>query len=170
MENVPEVLSKYFWIALMAVTVVNGLMFKLRYRKHIQNDPQLSADFSKLIRGFIIWWNLPWVVMGAGILLGQLPTMWHCFSGVRDNPFALAWWVSILIAVLVSMYWAFSGAPDRICARLKEMRLLAPFSPIAIKLFLVGALIMTVVLFARAYTGKIRMPDSVDRPHSSAKP
>lgn len=102
-----EVLIRHFWAALLAVTVLNGIIFKRRSRQCVEEDPQLAARCRSFVRGWLIWMNLPWLVMGIGSTVGGIPTIFH-YGRPRDgNPYVLAVWISIFVMQIVSFYWIF---------------------------------------------------------------
>ena len=61
-----EILIRHFWAALLGVTVLNGIIFKRRSRQRVEEDPQLAGRCRSFVRGWLIWMNLPWLVMGIG--------------------------------------------------------------------------------------------------------
>ena len=102
-----KIISKYFWVAAILVTCVNVVMLKRRPKPDIEDDPEASEDYSRLIRGYLFWMNLPWIVMGIGCTIGGVPTVFHYFRPRDGNPFVLAWWGSVLILYILSIYWMF---------------------------------------------------------------
>src|SRR5215471_8013343 len=69
----------------------NAVVWRWRARKHISANPALAAGYERLIRGWLVYGNLPWGVMGLGILFGGVPTMFHYFNP-RNGPVVLLWY------------------------------------------------------------------------------
>ncbi|MBN1907548.1 MAG: hypothetical protein JW927_20880 [Deltaproteobacteria bacterium] len=105
--NLFGLLSKHFWILFIVVTFANAIIMKIRTRKHIERDPSLKVGYDIIFKGFLIWGNIPWVVMGAGILTGRVPTIWHYFKPQDGNPYIIAFFISIFIVWLLGTYWLF---------------------------------------------------------------
>lgn len=59
----------------IVVTFANALIMKKKTKSHIEKDPTLKDGYQTIIKGFITWGNLPWLVMGIGILVGGVPTI-----------------------------------------------------------------------------------------------
>jgi len=100
-------ITKYFWVLCILVMCVNALVFKVRSRKYIQENPDLEDGYSTLIRGFLIWGNIPWLFMGIGVTFGNIPSIYHCFRPQDGNPFVQAFFGSILFIWLMGSYWLF---------------------------------------------------------------
>ena len=100
-----EIISQYFWAVAIVVTCINVAIFKVRSTRHIQANPKLAKGYSKLLRGYIIWMNIPWVVMGIGCTVGEIPTFWHYFRPKDGNPYVLAWFASVFLLWIVGTYW-----------------------------------------------------------------
>lgn len=91
----------------MIVTTMNAVIFRSRSRKHIESNPELAEGYGSLIRGFMIWGNIPWIVMGVGLTAGGVPSVWHYFRPMDGNPHVLAWFASIFFIWLMGTYWLF---------------------------------------------------------------
>jgi hypothetical protein len=99
--------SKYFWLMGMLVTVVNFIIFRKKAQKHIQANPQLKAGYVSLFRGYLIWFNMPWIIMGIGCTIGGVPSVWHYFRPRDGNPYVLGWFCSIFLLWVVGTFWLF---------------------------------------------------------------
>ncbi len=102
-----KIFTQYFWAIAILVTCLNVLFFKGRSKSVIAEDPEALQDFNKLMRGYLFWMNLPWIVMGIGCTLGGVPTVFHYFRPRDGNPFVIAWWVTVFIEYIFSFYWIF---------------------------------------------------------------
>jgi hypothetical protein len=98
---------KHFWVAFILGTLVNGAIWWLRGKQHRERDPALTEGYRSLIRGFVTWGNLPWLIMGAGILSGDVPSIFHYFDPRSPNPFIVAWFGSIFLLWTAGTYWLF---------------------------------------------------------------
>lgn len=103
MEN--NIISKYFWIACVAVTILNALIMKFRSRKYIARNPSLAAGYQRLFWGSLFWLNVPCVVMGIGILSGNVDSVDVYIKPQGMNYFIVAFYAVIVIEWLLCAYW-----------------------------------------------------------------
>jgi hypothetical protein len=101
-------LFKNFWAAFILMTFVNGAIWWRRSREYRERDPSLTEGYRSLIRGYVTWGNIPWVVMGSGILFGGVPSMFHYFNPRYPNPFVAAFFGSIFVLWAAGTYWLFA--------------------------------------------------------------
>lgn len=101
-----DVLFKHFWIAFIVVTCVNAAIWRARSRPYIASKPELADGYGTLIRGWLFYGNLPWLVMGAGILSGQVPSVFGYFNP-KNGPFVLAWYGTVVALWIACGYWLF---------------------------------------------------------------
>ena len=99
--------SKYFWLIAIIVTGINWLIFRKRAQKHMKENPQLAEGYAALFRGYIVWMNIPWVVMGIGCTVGGVPSVWHYFRPRDGNPYVLAWFGSVFFLWVLGTFWLF---------------------------------------------------------------
>jgi hypothetical protein len=102
-----DFISKYFWLIAIGVTVINALIFKSRAKKHIKENPKLEEGYSTLFRGYFLWANIPWIVMGIGCTIGGVPSIWHYFRPRDGNPYVLVWFASVFFLWILGTYWLF---------------------------------------------------------------
>ena len=100
--------ARHAWLMFIAVTVVNALILKFRARAYIRQEPSLAAGYEQLFTGVLLWGNLPWIVMGIGILFGGVPSVFSYFRPGDGNPFVLAWFGVVVALWLLGFYWLFA--------------------------------------------------------------
>ncbi|RLC13765.1 MAG: hypothetical protein DRI57_15660 [Deltaproteobacteria bacterium] len=105
--NLFELLSKHFWIMGIIVTFANAITMKIRAKKNIERDPSLKPGYDAIFKGMITWGNMPWILMGAGILTGNVPNIWHFLRPKDGNPFVIVFFISIVTIWLLVTYWLF---------------------------------------------------------------
>jgi hypothetical protein len=99
---------KYFWLLAIGATCFNAYILKVRSQKYIQADPSLEDDYDKLFRGYIVYLNIPWVVMGIGIMFGNIPTVFDFLSAGRSsNIFIMLFWGSIILLWGLLFIWTY---------------------------------------------------------------
>ena len=98
---------RHAWLMFVAVTCINVLFVKLHSRQHIRQRLELAAGYRRLIRGYLFWGNLPWIVMGVGLELGGLPSIFSYFRPRDGNPFVLAFFAVVIAEWILSFWWLF---------------------------------------------------------------
>ena len=152
-------LFKHFWIAFVLGTFLNGAIWWLRGKPYRERDPSLTEGYRSLVRGFVLWGNLPWLIMGAGILSGSVPSIFHFFDPKSANPFVQAWFGSRFFLWLAGTWWLFArnGAEQL----LRHPGLVQPetISPTLLKLFWLVGVAGGVAAVVAMYVGGFAPPD-----------
>lgn len=102
-----EIVFKYFWLFLIIGTLINAFMLKYRSQQYIADDPSLKAGYNKIFIGIIFLGNIPWAIMGIGILLGQNETIHDYFFPRSWNITVLAFYASIGIMWILGIWWVY---------------------------------------------------------------
>jgi hypothetical protein len=100
-----SLLTKWFWAVSIIVTLLNTAIFRSRASRQIQANPKLQEGYRTLIKGFVFWGNLPWVIMGVGCVFGEVPSVFHFFRPRDGNPFVLAFFASVFLEWILGTYW-----------------------------------------------------------------
>lgn len=101
------IFSKYFWVFAIFITLIPVATAKRASNHYIHKKPELASGYSKLFCGYLILINIPWVVIGIGCTVGQVPSIWYFFNPRDGNPYVLAWFSSIFIMMIGITYWIF---------------------------------------------------------------
>lgn len=102
-----KIITNHFWLIAIVATFANAIFYKYRSKEYVQNNPDLAEGYSKLFKGYLIWMNIPWVVMGIGCTVGGIPSVLHFFNPQAGNPYVLAWFGSVFFIWILSFYWIF---------------------------------------------------------------
>jgi hypothetical protein len=105
-RSVFSVVSQYFWLIAIVVTCVNGAIWWRRAQPKIAERPELEQGYRRLIRGWLIYGNIPWIVMGIGILYGGVSGVFMYFSAA-NGPYVIAWYVSVVVLWILTAAWLF---------------------------------------------------------------
>jgi hypothetical protein len=101
-------LFKHFWVAFILITFLNGAIWWWRGTEHRDRDPSLTEGYRSLVLGFVTWGNIPWLIMGSGILFGGVPSIFHYLNPRYPSPFVTAFFASIFVLWGASIYWLFA--------------------------------------------------------------
>ena len=101
------------WLLFVFVHCINGVVWWRRAQPRIAENPALEQGYRRLIKSWLIYGNLPWLVMGAGILSGAVPSTLSYFNP-RNGPFVIAFYVTVVALWIATFYWLFfrGGAED----------------------------------------------------------
>lgn len=102
-----EIMTTHFWAVAILGTCINVAVYKFRSQKHIDENPDLAEGYAKIIKGYLVWMNIPWIVMGIGCTIGGVESTFHYFNPKEGNPFVLAWFGSIFFLWILGTYWLF---------------------------------------------------------------
>jgi len=101
------------WLLFVFVHCINGVVWWRRAQPRIAENPALEQGYRRLIKSWLIYGNLPWLVMGACILSGAVPSTLSYFNP-RNGPFVIAFYVTVVALWIATFYWLFfrGGAED----------------------------------------------------------
>ena len=116
LASVPGVaghLIRFIWVVFILVTVANALTWWRRGRDHIARNPALRQGYKRLVFGFILWGNVPWVVMGLGLMVGGVSSPFDYCEPQSANPWVLAWYGTVVCLWALALWWIFAGGGAR---------------------------------------------------------
>ncbi len=100
---------KYVWIFFLLMGVTNTFIGWRSLLTHIQNNEVLKAKYRYLFTQYAIWTNLPWVVMGTGIVMGKANGVLDYLVPSSGNLAVLIWWGIFFLMNFVITGWIFFG-------------------------------------------------------------
>jgi len=99
---------EHHWIVAILVISLTGRVWWLMGKPYRDREAGLTAGYRRLIRGLLIWGNIPWLIMGAGMLFGGVPSIDHFMDLKSSNPFVLCWLASVGFVWAGGTYWIFA--------------------------------------------------------------
>jgi hypothetical protein len=131
--------DRVFPLLAIVATVLNAYSWKRR--SLMVDDPESQERYDDIFKRCLVVANLPWIVMGIGLLSGSV-------DGVRDflhprygNPYVVIFHLVISVIWTLSVLWIYFGEGAEFLARhpgLIRFRLLMsswdPKSPIVVKI------------------------------------
>lgn len=99
--------AKNFWILAMFVNVINTIIIKIRTKKDSIGNPELEEGYNIALKQFVIFGNIPWIIMGIGISFNLTKNVFEYFRPRDLNPIVIAFHISILIIIILSGYWIY---------------------------------------------------------------
>src|SRR4030095_5766640 len=159
-----EVVLTHFWLAVVAVTTINGRCWWAGVQARIQARPELEPGYRRLYRGYLFWANVPWILMGVGILSGQVRWMFDFLEPRSGNPYVLAWWSANGAVLAAGTVWVLWGGGAEMLARHPGFAMVPEWSASKIRWLWVGLVVWNVTIggllffWSPAPTGKAPLP------------
>ena len=160
MEAAPvtELLSRHAWFLFVVVTCVNAVVWWHRGQPIIAKHPERRERYLRLVRGFLFWGNLPWLVMGLGIVVGSVPSTFHYFNP-RNGPFVIAWFVTVIGLWILTFIWLFFRRGAETLIEHPGLLNLPVSSPWAIKIIFLVSVSGGIIAVTAMLLGNIQTPN-----------
>jgi len=130
-----NLIGKYFWAVALAFGAINAISLRFKFSRIVREQPEHARGYAQLFWGYSVAVNVPWVVMGVGSTVGEVPTVWHYFRPQDGNPWVLAFWGGLLLLWLLGTYWLFLARGAEMLAQHPGFLLGLPSNPSAVKEF-----------------------------------
>jgi hypothetical protein len=112
---VDTLFDRHIWLLFLLVTAANAALMFARARRR-QGTAADELGPMPLIRGFLLWTSLPWLVMGAGLELGGVASA-GAFVRADSDPYVFAFFAVIVGELALGTYWLFArGGAERLAA------------------------------------------------------
>lgn len=158
-----EFVLRYFWIVFVLATYLNGRRWWNRAQKRIQTQPDLESGYRRLYRGYIFWGNVPWIVMGLGILSGSVPSMLNFLHPSDGNIFVLAWWGLMAAILILGTYWMLFGGGAEMLERHPGVYMVPHWPAAKLRIFWLGTVAWNVLI------GTLLFPTSTENSYGRAR-
>ena len=149
--NTIVLIGKYFWIVFILITFLNVFFMKKSSKEAIAKKPLLEKSYNQIFKAMLTWGNLPWIVMGVGILTHHVPTMFHYFRPQDQNLYVLAFFISILIIYIQLAYWILFKKGGEILLEHGSFSKYGDIPPLLIKILAVVNLVFFFVFITILY-------------------
>ncbi len=150
--------SEWFWVLFVAATVWNAASWWVRGAPHRREHPELERGYRSLVGGLLFWGNVPWVVMGAGILFGHVPSIFSYFNIPTGGPWVGAFHGTLLLVWALGTYWLLMRGGAETFVRHPGLFTRAVEDPVVIKGFWLFAVSLGILAMIVAALGVIRVP------------
>ncbi len=110
-------IAQNFWVIAVLITGINLLIFKNKSKDYIEKNPGLAPGYAIIFQHYFFWFNIPWIIMGIGIITGGVSDITDYFRPKDGNPFVLIWYVSIFSLWAAGTYWLFFKGGDLMLVR-----------------------------------------------------
>jgi hypothetical protein len=108
-----EVVFQHAWLLFVLFTCGLAGVWWFRGRKYRQAQPELTEGYRDLVKGLLLWGNVPWILMGILILTGKVGSVFDFHDLRTGNPYIWLW--NGVLYVLVWGFgtnWVFHGGAE----------------------------------------------------------
>lgn len=156
----------YFWLVLIAANCINTLLFSITARPRLREKPELYNGYRRIIFGTVVFFNIPFVIMGIGLLTGNVSGMDHYSRLEFNNLFVTIFHVSIIVLILLGFYWIFFAKGAEFVVKHRELwgiyKSRIPGTTFAIKLVYLLCLMCAAAVFLIGFSGDFGRPKTKD--------
>ena len=107
-----DYITKFFWALGLIFAVWEHYSWTTKKNQLLLQQPELADSYDRVMWGHTIFYSLPWLVMGIGILSGRVDNVFDFLRPRSGNAFVLAFYFIIVVSTLplAVWVWAFGGA------------------------------------------------------------
>ena len=147
-------LTKHIWLIFIIAMGINAAIFRHSSKQHIKENPELAAGYSTIIRGFLFWGNIPWIVMGIGCTFGNIQSIFSFFKPSDGNPYVQAFFGSVFLIWILGTYWVFFRDGAEMLASHPGILRINVSNPLFIKIYWLVSVIGGIIAVFLIYTYK----------------
>jgi len=97
--------GRYFWAIAIGISLINYVIGRRRIvAASGLNEIQQSETLGRFGRLYLLS-DIPWLVMGWGVLFGGVPSVFSFFRPQDHNPYVTYWYGSLLLLAVVNALW-----------------------------------------------------------------
>ena len=83
-----HLIERYLWIIGLLFAFLNNYSLRSQAKQKTALHPELVDSYRRYVLGDLIFYSAPWLVMGIGILIGGVPSVFDFLKPCSGNPFA----------------------------------------------------------------------------------
>jgi hypothetical protein len=106
---------RYVWVFFLLMGFTNTYLGWRSLLTHIKDNEALKSKYRLIFTQYAIWTNLPWVVMGAGILSGEANGVLDYLVPSSGNLTVAIWWGLFFFMNYALVVWIFfAGGAEKL--------------------------------------------------------
>ena len=141
----------------LVMVAVNALIIRHRAQTDLAAHPEKEASYARLLRGYLFWLGLPWMVAGAIMMSGGATSVFDFFRPAEASLAVAGWHLLLFVLWMLSAYWVFVvGGAEELAAHPAFLR---HYTPLAIKLWAVFTLVGGIAGELAMWSGVIPLPE-----------
>ena len=107
---------RHVWLLFVLVTCVQAVIWRQRAQSRIVVDRRLDTRFRIFIRIWLVYANLPWLLLAGGVLCGLVPDSIKALNARTGPVAALAYITIVLLWVAIFEWLFFQGGAETLLA------------------------------------------------------
>lgn len=97
----------YAWVFFALASLANTFWLKARIARTVRSRPELEPGCSRLFKGMLVVFHLPWLLMGAGMLIAGVPSTYSYLFPRHGGPYVWFYHAFMVILSLLGDYWIY---------------------------------------------------------------
>ena len=148
-------IDKIFWVIAIGITCVNALILRSRARKEIDRNPELADGYAQLFKGYLVFPNIPWLVMGLGIIVGGTRGVFDYFDPRSGNPYVIAFHLTGFVLWALAIFWIYVAGGAEFLVRYPGVMNYDIKSPLILKLLFAVMLLGGMAAEVAIWSGRL---------------
>lgn len=95
------------WLIFILGNFLSMLIVKHHSKKYIAKNPALESGYHTMIKNWLIYGNIPWLIIGIGQLSGITKHFFEYFQPRALNPMVLIFHAAIILLWGWAVYWIY---------------------------------------------------------------
>ncbi len=105
-----EFLFRHFWLLAIGTGILNYFLIRKNVRPFIEEDPSREPGYEQYLNFLLLFLVLPWMIVGAGILSGELNTVFDMLNPRSGHWIVKIVWVLFGSFFVVHAAWVLGGS------------------------------------------------------------
>jgi hypothetical protein len=100
-----QLFTRYFWAIAIGISLINYMVGRRRILAESGLGEIRQSETLGLFGRLYLLSDVPWLVMGWGVLFGGVPSVFSYFRPQDHNPYVTCWYGSLLLLAVVNALW-----------------------------------------------------------------
>mgnify|MGYP006292529045 FL=1 len=103
-----RIFLKYFWLLNLIIFSIYELIVYINIKNKL-NESNINYFSKSVFLRICLLINLPWLVMGFYMYMGDIPNVMYFFQPLSFNIWVLLFYIIIFILEIIGFYWIYSN-------------------------------------------------------------
>jgi hypothetical protein len=109
------------WILFILITCINGCVRAWVAQRELRARPELALGYGPMLRLYFLWFNIPWLVMGAGCTVGRVPGIWSYLRLQEADPWVVGFYAVLVLQNALGCCLVLWGGWDQFFIRYRDL-------------------------------------------------
>lgn len=102
-----EFIFKNAWVLILIAIVFNAFNGKKRTKKYSDQNPDLKKGYDNYFMGYLILGSIPWLLVGLGVLSGQVDSIFDFFNPKSEKIFIQLFFGYLILIWMFGIWWVY---------------------------------------------------------------